>query len=92
MWVLPNVFILSYPVWFIVPSMALIFCASSREELALVRLITAPVVPLPMLFDVEFSDCALLIPTVAPIIKTDDNIKIQRNFIINKLTINYKIV
>lgn len=62
--------------------MALIFFASSSEELALVRFVTAPVVPFPILFEEVFSDCAFVIPTVVPIIMTDDNTRIHRKFFI----------
>ena len=73
-----------------VPSMTLMFFASSSEELALVRLITEPVVPLPILFWEVFSDCALVIPTVVPIKMTDDSIRIHRKFfIIKRMASNY---
>ena len=62
--------------------MALIFFASSSEELALVRLITEPVVPLLRLFWEVFSDCALVIPAVEPIKMIDDSIRIDRKFFI----------
>jgi hypothetical protein len=62
------------------------FFASSSEELALVRLITEPVVPLPMLFWEVFSDCALVIPCVDPIKMIDNSIRIDRKFFIIKMT------
>ena len=67
-----------------VPSITLIFFASSTEELALVRLTTDPVVPLPKLLWEVFSDCAFVIPTVVPIMMADDNIRIHRKFFIIK--------
>lgn len=66
--------------------MTLIFFASSSEELALVRLITEPVVPLLMLFWEAFSDCALVIPAVEPIKMIDDSIRIETKFFIIKIT------
>ena len=64
--------------------MTLIFFASSTDELALVRLTTDPVVPLPILLWEVFSDCAFVIPTVVPIIMTDDNTRIHRKFFIKE--------
>ena len=76
-----------------VPSMALIFFASSREELALVRLITEPVVPLAILLWEVFSDCALVIPAVVPIRMIDDNTRRDRMFfIINTMATNYLMI
>lgn len=76
-----------------VPSMTLIFFASSTDELALVRLTTDPVVPLPILLWEVFSDCAFVIPTVVPIIMTDDSIRIHRKFfIIKRMALNYLMV
>ncbi|HET6726540.1 MAG TPA: hypothetical protein VFH19_00775 [Nitrososphaeraceae archaeon] len=73
--------------------MELIFFASSSEELALVRLITEPVVPLPILFWEVFSDCALVIATVVPIKMMDDSIRIHRKFfIIKRMALNYLMV
>ena len=73
-----------------VPSMALIFFASSSEELALVRLITEPVVPLPILL---WEVCALVIPAVVPIRMIDDNTKSDRMFfIINTMATNYLMI
>ena len=74
-------------------AMMLIFFASSTDELALVRLTTDPVVPLPILLWEVFSDCAFVIPTVVPIKMTDDSIRIHRKFfIIKRMALNYLMV
>lgn len=70
-----------YSVWFIVPSMTLIFFASSTDELALVKFATAAVVGVSLvLFCPLISDCAVATPIVVPIRAMDDKTKSRENF------------
>lgn len=63
--------------------MALIFFASSRDELALVEFITAAVVSGPVMFCELLSNWAVAVPIVAPIrLIDDDKMRIHRKFFI----------
>lgn len=62
--------------------MALIFFASSGDELALVEFITAAVVSGPVMFCELLSNWAVAVPIVAPIRLIDDKMRIHRKFFI----------